>query len=76
LKATAGNIPFYERLRNKDHKLENRLKDESTQKRKFMQHKAAFVGDTCIINSINFDEFGRVDQDKADREAVERYEKA
>ena len=41
-----------------------------------MQHKAAFVGETCIINKVDFEKFGRIDQVKADHEAKERFEKA
>ena len=36
VRSTAGTVPFYERLSQKDHKLETRLREEGNQKRKLL----------------------------------------
>mgnify|MGYP000952166468 CR=1 FL=1 len=55
--------------------LDRSKKEEEIKNLEIKQYKAAYVNGHCITNSIKFDDYAKLDQNKAEKEAKERYAK-
>ena len=72
---SANAVPFYERLRYKDQLLDKSLRDEEMKHTQIKQYKAAYVNGHCITNSSGIEDYAKLDQIHAEKEAKDRYAK-
>ena len=68
----AGQIPFYERLRQKSDVLETEARKTQLIKKAELQYKAAYNDGKCLINSGKIEEMAKTDEIRALKEAEER----